>query len=44
MRYKEEILFLQEEHRRTLVSLEKTAQTWDGRSQLDAEVFPCDIL
>ena len=43
-RYREEILFLQEEQRRTIVSLEKYALEWDERARIGEEHAPCPLL
>lgn len=44
MRWQEEVLLLQEEQRRTIVSLEKYAQVWDSRAKDFQRDIECPIL
>lgn len=44
MRWQEEVLLLQEEQRRTIVSLEKYASVWDSRAKDFQRDVDCPIL
>lgn len=44
MRWREEVLLLQEEKRRTITSLEKYAEEWDSRATGTGRVVECPLL
>ena len=44
LRFKEEVVFVQEEQRRVIETLEKTAVEWDLRQDVDVELTTCPVV